>query len=488
VAGTVVGGTGTDSVNIVAGTAATTSVSLGDGNDTITTDDDTFAAATTINGGVGTDNLVFTQAVAITDAKLAAKSAVEVFTFQAAGNTVDLSGANGNTFLDGNTGKALELANSTHTITALNTSHANIQNDTHKVTIGGTGAVTLTDAVNNRVYIKDAVNGTVTGQSGNDTITGGTGNDTINGGNGNNVIAAGGGADQITVGTGNESINGGDGNDTVTGFLDTNFDAADSVAGGVGTDVLVINDTGSNGVSFADALWANKATVETIQITGATSTNSLTFGTNANTMIGSLDAVSGVKTLTVDIVNGGATTIQAAGLTGTNHLAIGDSGDQLATFTLANSVNNAVYVAAGSRGAITGGDGNDTIGGGSLSDTLTGGTGNDRFDFYHNNSGGADHVTDFKVAGADVIRFSASTFTFNGAIPGVAFTASDITAVGADFVAGSFSVAQHFLYDTTDGQVWYDADGAGVGAAVHVLTIDNFAGYSFSVSDFAAIA
>jgi hypothetical protein len=42
-----------------------------------------------------------------------------------------------------------------------------------------------------------------------------------------------------------------------------------------------------------------------------------------------------------------------------------------------------------------------------------------------------------------------------------------------------------FLFDTTDGQLWYDADGsAGGGTAELVATVDNFASYTYDANDF----
>lgn len=66
----------------------------------------------------------------------------------------------------------------------------------------------------------------------------------------------------------------------------------------------------------------------------------------------------------------------------------------------------------------------------------------------------------------------------------------DIYDVAVNFTGGSFSGAPGagngatFLYDSTDGQLWYDADGNGAGASVLIATLDNFASYTYNASDF----
>jgi hypothetical protein len=91
-----------------------------------------------------------------------------------------------------------------------------------------------------------------------------------------------------------------------------------------------------------------------------------------------------------------------------------------------------------------GGSGNDTLSGGAGSDLLTGDSGADRFVF--DAPGSADRITDFQP-GIDELVFDPARYAGAG--------------------AGSF------VYDRSTGNLYYDADGSGAGAAQLVATLDN---------------
>ena len=106
---------------------------------------------------------------------------------------------------------------------------------------------------------------------------------------------------------------------------------------------------------------------------------------------------------------------------------------------------------------------NDTIyggwGAGTGNDTLTGGAGADTFCMLS----GTNTITDF-VHGTDILQFSHAKY-------------SAITTWGSnEFYAAAGAVAGHIstdriVYDTTTGNLYYDADGSGAGAAVLVAVI-----------------
>lgn len=140
---------------------------------------------------------------------------------------------------------------------------------------------------------------------------------------------------------------------------------------------------------------------------------------------------------------------------------------------------------------IDGGAGDDIINGGAGQDTLTGGSGSydDIFLFTHALAGNDDHITDFSSV-EDIIALSDAVFIFasgDGAKDGVALSDDiDIFDVvsfgGGSFVSGAGAT---FLYDSSDGELWYDADGqSGGGVSVLIATIDDFATYTYEASDF----
>ncbi|OGT39141.1 MAG: hypothetical protein A3E81_06475 [Gammaproteobacteria bacterium RIFCSPHIGHO2_12_FULL_36_30] len=145
-----------------------------------------FVAADTLTGSTGTDTLVFADGGTITAAQLANKTGIEVI--QLNGNsTLTLSDA----FVDAADSDNIRINNGSYT---LNLDDSAVVAP-RTVTIGGTGAVTLTAA--GQVTSADGVNTNITGSSGVDTLTGGTGADTLSGG---------GGGDTITGGAGNDTI------------------------------------------------------------------------------------------------------------------------------------------------------------------------------------------------------------------------------------------------------------------------------------------
>ena len=127
---------------------------------------------------------------------------------------------------------------------------------------------------------------------------------------------------------------------------------------------------------------------------------------------------------------------------------------------------------------LTGNSGNNTLNGGTGNDTLTGGGGIDFFKF--NTALGAnnvDTITDFQV-NVDKILLDDAIF----AAVGTSLTASE-------FVANATGVAttdaQHILYNTSNGRLYFDADGSGGQARTHFATLS--AGLALDHLDFLMI-
>ncbi|WP_081402834.1 CARDB domain-containing protein [Scytonema hofmannii] len=103
---------------------------------------------------------------------------------------------------------------------------------------------------------------------------------------------------------------------------------------------------------------------------------------------------------------------------------------------------------------LLGGSGNDTLIGGFGNDVLTGGAGADIF-VLNNPNTGVDSITDFSVVD-DTLRVSAAGF--GGALAvGEAITSSQFL-IGSGAVAATNS-SQRFIYNTTTGALFFDADG-----------------------------
>jgi Ca2+-binding RTX toxin-like protein len=123
---------------------------------------------------------------------------------------------------------------------------------------------------------------------------------------------------------------------------------------------------------------------------------------------------------------------------------------------------------------LRGGASFDQLSGGSGHDVLVGGGGEDTFRFSTAASAGnVDQVVAFDVA-SDSFEFAHS-----------AYGALDVGGLTkAEFKIGTSATTsnQHILYDANSGNLFYDADGSGHGAAVEIaqldphlaLTIDNF--------------
>jgi Ca2+-binding RTX toxin-like protein len=114
---------------------------------------------------------------------------------------------------------------------------------------------------------------------------------------------------------------------------------------------------------------------------------------------------------------------------------------------------------------------------------MNGGTGSDLFVFNSTPSATTNHDTiqDFDASGVDHIQLDHNVFA------GIGLSG---TLAAANFVANAGGTAgnssQHILFDTSTGNLYYDADGNGGGAKVLVAHIDLTAG-TLDASDFLVI-
>src|SRR5260221_3259054 len=152
--------------------------------------------------------------------------------------------------------------------------------------------------------------------------------------------------------------------------------------------------------------------------------------------------------------------------------ATGNAGDNVIT---GNGGNNEIQ-GAGGNDTIFGGAGNDTLYGnegndwiesGAGNDTVSGGAGQDSIVFREYGAANADTVLNF-ASDWDKIQLDGAAFATIGASG--RFSAGDVRFYPAPGATGGHDADDRIIYDTSSGQLWYDADGNGPGAAQLIAT------------------
>ncbi|WP_085374915.1 FecR domain-containing protein [Magnetospirillum sp. ME-1] len=457
--------------------------------------------------------------------------------------TIDLSGTNGaNTFIIGNdgtvsitlssyadsisvsqlTGHASQMTtgNQTWNITGLlgangaadafdmgggTDTMALLTAGTHSLTLTGVETLTLANGGNVLTFSTPISNGM--------TVTGGSGTDTLNlalGGNsitfsGIESIVGGSGSDALTTsGTfSGFNLNGGNGTDSLTwstGTVPTTGSQIVITPTISNVESLIFNVHPGSGAGNFGSLEthldpANISGVTSIQITGGGG-----FYVDTNYLPSTVTSVQVVQTGSVSTLDGtgNPTTVNYADsdihlrLSGATTSVTGGSGS---SDSIVLSDGTAHTLSVSGVESITGGNGVDTVSATSGAVTFIGGAGADIVNF--TSSGGnadimkyaatgdvGDYVNYF-VSGEDKVSFDGALFTHtngaaNGALGGFALNASDFTTTGA---ANS---GKHFAYDTSTGNLYYDADAnASTNDSVVVAHVASDSG-STAVSGFAA--
>ena len=119
------------------------------------------------------------------------------------------------------------------------------------------------------------------------------------------------------------------------------------------------------------------------------------------------------------------------------------------------------------KDTLKGGAGNDTLQGGKGADKLDGGDGNDqfRFDTAPGSGSNIDHIVNFK-RGADKIALDDARFDVGGSPSAGEFLARDSGHKAT-------KASHHIIYDRSNGELWYDADGKGGDGPLQFAVIDN---------------
>ena len=242
------------------------------------------------------------------------------------------------------------------------------------------------------------------------------------------------------------------------------------------TDLFIKNISPASGIDTVQASvsYSLSANVENLTLTGTTALfgvgnnlantitgnnadNTLNGNTGNDTLIGGLGNDIYVVDSTLDVVvegvNGGIDTIRST-----------------ASYTMSANVENLVLLGNAaitgsgnsSDNIITGNSAANIINGGAGNDTLTGGGGADAFKFATtlNAATNVDTITDFGAS--DQLQLHHLVFSQAGAVG--TLNASFFKA-GAGLTTGQDS-DDRIIYNTTTGNLYYDADGSGAGASI----------------------
>jgi len=335
--------------------------------------------------------------------------------------------------------------------------------------------------------------GTRVGGPGGDLLFVGSGNDTLDGGGGNDTLRGGAGNDSLTGGAGSDSFvmnHFGAANadriaDFQSGFdlirldgsvmtalgpsgnfaiADARFHAAAGATSGHDADDRVIFDTTTGELRYdADGSGAAAAQhVLTVQAGTALAATDITVD-NGTAVGQTINGTTGNDTLTGgsgnDTINGNAGADLIQGLAGNDSL-LGTAGWD----------------------TLQGGDGNDWLQPGSWSDTVTGGAGSDSFAWTESGSGNRDTVTDF-VSGMDEVLLDNAAMAALGA--NSSWAAGDSRFWAASGATSGHDADDRLVYNTSTGNLYYDADGSGAGAAQVIATFQG--GVLIAASDITVI-
>jgi Ca2+-binding RTX toxin-like protein len=355
-----------------------------------------------------------------------------------------------------------------------------------------------------------AGNDVLFGGVGADSLDGGTGTDTLHGESGNDSLLGGADNDVLNGGIGNDSLDGGTGNDTTNGGAGDDVHAVDAlgdivveaVGGGndrvfalanyvltAGAEVELLsaaNQGGFNalnltGNEFAQAIIGNEG-VNVINGGGAADTlfglggdDTLDGGASEDTIRGGAGndtmIIDSYGDIVIELVGEGQDTVLATTIywvrpgnevevlsafnqAGSDILHL--RGNEFGQTIIGNEFGNSME-GEGGNDVIHGLGGNDVLDGGEGSDLLVGGAGSDTFFFSAAiGASNVDTVSDF--GGGDHIRLRQAVFSgLNlGSVPASAFVVG--TAAG--------DADDRLIYDQASGQLFYDADGSGAGAAI----------------------
>ena len=244
-----------------------------------------------------------------------------------------------------------------------------------------------------------------------------------------------------------DTLKGTKGRDTLDGKADS-----DKLTGGDGLDTFLIS-AGSDTITDFNALGKTATGQEVLQVAnGATVTATVKAAWTAT----SASHNQGDATL---ITSG--LSIDLSGITSGDGWILTNKGKAT---TLTGSLFDDQLNGGSGSDSLIGGAGDDTLAGGKGSDVLTGGADADTFCFGGDSK--TDHITDF-VSGEDHIELDHTLFKV--------LSVGQVTDAQFGLGTVATTAAQRLVYDSTSGNLWYDADGSGKTKAVLIGVLDNHA-------------
>ena len=313
-------------------------------------------------------------------------------------------------------------------------------------------------------------------------------NDLLIGDAGSNWLAGHHGVDTLNGGAGNDTLDGYSGADT---YLFTHFGAAnaDLVDFAIGDEVLldgnVFTSIGRSGTfaagdaRFFAAGGANTGHDADDRIVYNTTTGDVWYdadgnGAGAAQLVATLWGAPSFDATNIEVINGSAPTGgQTINGTASNDTLVGGAGNdtingQAGADLIQGLGGNDSLLGSAGWDTLQGGDGNDWLQAGTWSDTVTGGAGSDSFAWAESGSNNRDSVADF-VSGTDELLFDMAGFAALGAAG--AWAAGDGRFYAAAGASAGHDADDRLVYNTTNGNLYYDADGSGSGSAQLVATL-----------------
>ncbi len=489
--------TDSTSGDVVAQTLQATRTSNGDAADDVITGDDLRdivsggggadtirggANGDTLNGDAGNDTFTVTGAEVVGDIINGGVDSDRIFALDDGGDVrldaITLTGIEEIEFSAGNTlGLSLTVAAAqigaglaSNLVLDLN---ATGTPDTFRVEMGTDTGVNLSafvvqdfEAGDRIVIVGDGDDETMIGTTRDDQLFGTGGDDKLVGHSGADYLSGGAGSDTasystalagVTVNLSNAALNTGDAaGDTFnsieqligSGFNDdlTGTAGANTLRGGAGEDIL-------NGLAGNDSLLGGE---DNDTLIGGLGADELAGGAGSD-LASYADATTSII---ASLANSAINTGEAAGDTynSIERLTGSDFSDSL---NGENVVNN----------TLRGGGGNDTLKGGTGNDFLEGGTGEDVFVFNTalNAATNVDTIQDF-LRIDDTINIDDAIFS------AITVTGTLLSGFFKNLDTGIIDANDRILYDQSAGDLFYDADGSGAGAAIKFAQVaDNTA-------------
>src|SRR6185295_569331 len=269
----------------------------------------------------------------------------------------------------------------------------------------------------------------VFGGDGDDSLIGGDAFDQLDGENGNDTLVGGGGDDELDGGSGTNQVFGGDGNDFILAAGD------DRIDGGAGDDQVLH-------VTFGDSVDGG-AGVDFVDLMGGSMVVNLASGSVTNP--------AGTASATLVNVENVQRTADGVGSQDDNNSSFDD-------YIIGNSADNDLEKAGGGSDTIDGGLGNDTLSGGTVY-TFSGAAG----------SANADVIRFFFFGLPGKLQLDAPAYANAGPVGN--FVEGDARFVAGAGLSSGQDASDRIVYNSTTGQLFYDADGNGAGAAQLIATL-----------------